>query len=74
MRTLRLTGGTTRDQGRNEEEGEGTTDSRVWTPLTQCKRGSKVDIKIRRWEGVRGGEIGGCSLLQAHGHGGLESL
>ena len=39
----------------------------------QCKRGSKVDIKIRKWGGGNGsGEIGGCSLLQARGS--LKSL
>ena len=61
-----------------QRRGRGTG-SRVWTPLTQCKRWSKVDIKIRRWEEVAAarrygsGEIGGSldarfSRPMGHGH------
>ena len=52
MRTLRLTGGTTHDQRRNKEEGEGLTQG-CGPRLSKIGGGSKVDIKIRRWEGVR---------------------
>ena len=52
MRTFRLTGGYNSWSEKKHRRGRGT-DLRVWTPLNKLGGGSKVDIKIRRWEGVR---------------------
>ena len=54
MRTLRLTGGTTHDQRRNKEEGKGLTlGCGPHQRNPNVSGGSKVDNKIRKWEGVR---------------------
>ena len=63
-RTLRLTGGTTHDQRRNKEEEEGLTQG-CGPHLSKIGGGSKVDIKIRRWEGVR--ELGNRWMLASPG-------